>query len=87
MILSKHKFFRRDNRIKADLVRLQKTLNVAKKEKEPRISQLALSEAERGLRGFLFTTKEGTKKDNNHWYCHPCKTCPEHGRGSRDNHQ
>jgi hypothetical protein len=28
-----------------------------KKEKKRRISQLALSEAERGLRGFLFTTK------------------------------
>ena len=42
---------RQDYRIKADFVKLRKTLNVAKKEKEPRISQLALSEAERGLRG------------------------------------
>jgi len=40
MIQPKHKFFRRDNRIKADLVKLQKTLNVAKKEKEPRISRI-----------------------------------------------
>ena len=31
---------RRDNRITADFVKLRKTLNVAKKEREPRISRI-----------------------------------------------